>query len=63
MFTLSQEMLDIVNYRKESTCCLMSGSGCAVKTLVSGVLDAAVQEGSLSTCAVLNPPMKCCWNS
>jgi LysR family transcriptional activator of nhaA len=33
------------------------------KRLVSGILDAAVQEGEPIHFAVLNPPMKCCSNS
>ncbi|XWJ91636.1 transcriptional activator NhaR [Phytobacter ursingii] len=46
MFTLSQEMLDIVNYRKESHLLFDVGVADALsKQLVSGILDAAVQEG------------------
>ncbi len=42
MFTLSQEMLDIVNYRKESNLLFDVGVADALsKRLVSGVLDAA----------------------
>lgn len=45
MFTLSQEMLDIVNYRKESHLLFDVGVADALsKRLVSGVLDAAVVE-------------------
>lgn len=45
MFTLSQEMLDIVNYRKESNLLFDVGVADALsKRLVSGVLDAAVVE-------------------
>ncbi|MCE0811898.1 MULTISPECIES: transcriptional activator NhaR [Buttiauxella] len=45
MFTLSQEMLDIVNYRKESSLLFDVGIADALsKRLVSGVLDAAVVE-------------------
>ncbi len=45
MFTLSQEMLDIVNYRKESSLLFDVGVADALsKRLVSGVLDAAVVE-------------------
>lgn len=45
MFTLSQEMLDIVNYRKESSLLFDVGVADALsKRLVSGVLDAAVAE-------------------
>ncbi len=45
MFTLSQEMLDIVNYRKESHLLFDVGVADALsKRLVSGVLDAAVEE-------------------
>lgn len=48
MFTLSQEMLDIVNYRKESNLLFDVGVADALsKRLVSGVLNAAVQEGEL----------------
>ena len=44
MFTLSQ-MLDIVNYRKESNLLFDVGVADALsKRLVSGVLDAAVVE-------------------
>lgn len=47
MFTLSQEMLDIVNYRKESHLLFDVGVADALsKRLVSGVLDAAVEEDS-----------------
>ncbi|ECB7496995.1 transcriptional activator NhaR, partial [Salmonella enterica] len=43
MFTLSQEMLDIVNYRKESNLLFDVGVADALsKRLVSSVLDAAV---------------------
>jgi LysR family transcriptional activator of nhaA len=43
MFTLSQEMLDIVNYRKEANILFDVGVADALsKRLVSGVLDAAV---------------------
>ncbi|VEC00927.1 Na(+)/H(+) antiporter regulatory protein [Cedecea lapagei] len=43
MFTLSQEMLDIVNYRKEASILFDVGVADALsKRLVSGVLDAAV---------------------
>jgi LysR family transcriptional activator of nhaA len=46
MFTLSQEMLDIVNYRKESHLLFDVGVADALsKQLVSGILEAAVQEG------------------
>ena len=46
MFTLSQEMLDIVNYRKESNLLFDVGVADALsKRLVSNVLDAAVVEG------------------
>ena len=46
MFTLSQEMLDIVNYRKESTLLFDVGVADALsKRLVSSVLNAAVVEG------------------
>ncbi|HKS33521.1 MAG TPA: transcriptional activator NhaR [Enterobacteriaceae bacterium] len=46
MFTLSQEMLDIINYRKESNLLFDVGVADALsKRLVSGVLDAAVVEG------------------
>ena len=46
MFTLSQEMLDIINYRKESNLLFDVGIADALsKRLVSGVLDAAVQQG------------------
>ncbi|CCJ83469.1 Transcriptional activator NhaR [Cronobacter dublinensis 1210] len=45
MFTLSQEMLDIINYRKESHLLFDVGVADALsKRLVSGVLDAAVVE-------------------
>jgi hypothetical protein len=45
MFTLSQEMLDIVNYRKESNLLFDVGVADALsKRLVSGVLDAAVED-------------------
>lgn len=45
MFTLSQEMLDIVNYRKESNLLFDVGVADALsKRLVSSVLDAAVVE-------------------
>jgi LysR family transcriptional activator of nhaA len=45
MFTLSHEMLDIVNYRKESSLLFDVGIADALsKRLVSGVLDAAVVE-------------------
>lgn len=45
MFTLSQEMLDIVNYRKESNLLFDVGVADALsKQLVSSVLDAAVVE-------------------
>ncbi|MTD41080.1 transcriptional activator NhaR [Erwinia sp. CPCC 100877] len=45
MFTLSQEMLDIVNYRKESHLLFDVGVADALsKRLVSGILDAAVEE-------------------
>ncbi|MGC6388333.1 transcriptional activator NhaR [Ewingella sp. S1.OA.A_B6] len=45
MFTLSQEMLDIVNYRKESNLLFDVGVADALsKRLVSRVLDAAVAE-------------------
>ena len=45
MFTLSQEMLDIINYRKESSLLFDVGVADALsKQLVSGVLDAAVVE-------------------
>ncbi|HEY3986062.1 transcriptional activator NhaR [Cedecea sp.] len=45
MFTLSQEMLDIVNYRKEANILFDVGVADALsKRLVSGVLDAAVVE-------------------
>ncbi|MCT4701850.1 transcriptional activator NhaR [Enterobacteriaceae bacterium H20N1] len=45
MFTLSQEMLDIVNYRKDSSLLFDVGIADALsKRLVSGVLDAAVVE-------------------
>jgi LysR family transcriptional activator of nhaA len=64
MFTLSQEMLDIVNYRKESNLLFDVGVADALsKRLVSGVLDAAVVEMSRSICAALNPPTRCCWSS
>ncbi|WBU48701.1 transcriptional activator NhaR [Kosakonia pseudosacchari] len=46
MFTLSQEMLDIINYRKESNLLFDVGIADALsKKLVSGILDAVVQEG------------------
>ncbi len=46
MFTLSQEMLDIVNYRKESNLLFDVGVADALsKRLVSSVLNAAVVEG------------------
>lgn len=46
MFTLSQEMLDIINYRKESNLLFDVGVADALsKRLVSGILDAVVQEG------------------
>lgn len=46
MFTLSQEMLDTINYRKESNLLFDVGVADALsKRLVSGVLDAAVQDG------------------
>lgn len=46
MFTLSQEMLDIVNYRKESHLLFDVGVADALsKRLVSSVLNAAVVEG------------------
>lgn len=46
MFTLSQEMLDTINYRKESNLLFDVGIADALsKRLVSGVLDAAVQDG------------------
>ncbi len=45
MFTLSQEMLDIINYRKESHLLFDVGVADALsKRLVSGVLDAVVVE-------------------
>lgn len=45
MFTLSQEMLDIVNYRKESNLLFDVGVADALsKRLVSQVLEAAVEE-------------------
>jgi LysR family transcriptional activator of nhaA len=45
MFTLSQEMLDIINYRKESHLLFDVGVADALsKHLVSGVLDAVVVE-------------------
>ncbi|EPF20744.1 MULTISPECIES: transcriptional activator NhaR [Cedecea] len=45
MFTLSQEMLDIVNYRKEANILFDVGVADALsKRLVSGVLDAAVVD-------------------
>ena len=45
MFTLSQEMLDIINYRKESHLLFDVGVADALsKRLVSGVLDAAVVD-------------------
>ncbi len=47
MFTLSQEMLDIVNYRKESNLLFDVGVADALsKRLVSSVLNAAVVEAS-----------------
>lgn len=46
MFALSQEMLDIINYRKEANLLFDVGVADALsKRLVSGILDAAVQEG------------------
>ncbi|WLI75526.1 transcriptional activator NhaR [Kosakonia sp. H02] len=46
MFTLSQEMLDIINYRKEANLLFDVGVADALsKRLVSGILDAAVQPG------------------
>ncbi|WP_342322271.1 transcriptional activator NhaR [Kosakonia sp. BYX6] len=46
MFTLSQEMLDIINYRKEANLLFDVGVADALsKRLVSRILDAAVQEG------------------
>jgi len=45
MFTLSQEMLDIVNYRKDSTILFDVGVADALsKRLVSGILDVAVVD-------------------
>ncbi|BDH47171.1 transcriptional activator NhaR [Salmonella enterica subsp. enterica serovar Choleraesuis] len=45
MFTLSQEMLDIVNYRKESHLLFDVGVADALsKHLVSGVLESAVED-------------------
>lgn len=60
MFTLSQEMLDIVNYRKESNLLFDVG--------VADALSAAcwmppLSKASRFICAVLNPPMSCCWSS
>lgn len=47
MFTLSQEMLDIVNYRKESHLLFDVGVADALsKHLVSGVLESVVQDGA-----------------
>lgn len=64
MFTLSQEMLDIVNYRKESNLLFDVGVADALsKRLVSGVLDAAVVESEQIHLRCLNPPMSCCWSS
>ncbi len=46
MFALSQEMLDIINYRKESNLLFDVGVADALsKRLVSGILDTVVQEG------------------
>jgi len=46
MFTLSQEMLDIINYRKESSLLFDVGVADALsKRLVSNILSAAVSEG------------------
>ncbi len=46
MFTLSQEMLDIINYRKESNLLFDVGVADALsKRLVSGILNTAVSEG------------------
>ncbi|QJT79064.1 transcriptional activator NhaR [Kosakonia sp. MUSA4] len=46
MFTLSQEMLDIINYRKESSLLFDVGVADALsKRLVSNILSAVVSEG------------------
>lgn len=46
MFTLSQEMLDIINYRKESSLLFDVGVADALsKRLVSTILSAAISEG------------------
>ncbi len=64
MFTLSREMLDIVNYRKESNLLFDVGVADALsKRLVSGVLDAAVVESEQIHLRCLNPLMSCCWSS
>ncbi len=58
---LSQEMLDIVNYRKESHLLFDVGVADALsKRLVSQVLETAVVEHEKFIYAVLNPPMRCC---
>ena len=64
MFTLSQEMLDIVNYRKESNLLFDVAS---LMRYPSGWSAACWMPPSLrvsrSICAVLNPPMSCCWSN
>ena len=61
MFTLSQEMLDIVNYRKESNLLFDVGVADALsKRLVSSVLNAAVVEGEPIHLRCFESPTKCC---
>ena len=64
MFTLSQEMLDIVNYPKSLTCCLMSAWRMRCQNVWSAM---CWTRPWLTTnkfiCAVLNPPMRCCLSS
>ena len=64
MFSISYEMLDLVNYRKENQLLFDVGSPTPSRSAwPAASCSLLFRPMALFTCAVSNRPMSCCWSS
>ena len=63
MFSLSYEMLDIVNYRRARSCSTSASPMRSPNVLPAGYCSPSSPTTVPSTCVASNRPMSCCWNS